>query len=137
LKTSKASWPSSIPPLSRRAEVVLLLGVGRDVVPDPAEELAGGGALGEALDHRVGDELRHPPGVELAEVLAVAGQHALRDELQQHRVVALEGGEDLRVGLARAEVRGGQIAETAAGLAAGLDRLDRVPGGDRLDAGRP
>ena len=84
----------------------------------------------------LGDERRRCPiGVQLAELVAVAGQQRLRDELEQDRVVALEGREDLGVGLELAEAVLGQVAGAAAGLAAALDRLGRVPGGERLEAG--
>ena len=52
-----------------------------------------------APDDLVGDEAHRPQGVELAEVVAVAGQQALGDELQQDGVVALERREDVGVGL--------------------------------------
>ena len=62
-----------------------------------------------------------PSQVELAEVVAVAGQQLLGDELQQDGVVALEGGEDVGVGLEAGQPVLGQVAGAAAGLAAGLD----------------
>ena len=69
-----------------------------------------------------GDELRHPERVELAERVLVVGQQVLGRELQQDRVVALEGGEDVGVGLQRGEAARAQVARAAAGLAAALDR---------------
>ena len=97
-------------------------------------ELAQRGALGQHAERLAGDELRHPERVELAERVLVVGQQVLGRELQQDRVVALEGREDVGVGLQRGEAARAQVAGAAAGLAAALDRVARVPGGDRLHA---
>ena len=70
-----------------------------------------------------GDERHHLPRVELLEMVLVVGQDALGGEHHQHRVVALEGGEDVGVGLQRGESVDGHVAGPAAALAAGLDRL--------------
>ena len=67
---------------------------------------------------------------------AVAGEQALGDELQQHGVVALEGREDIAVGLERGEAVDGEVALPTTGLTAGLDRVRRVPGGERLESSR-
>ena len=70
-----------------------------------------------------GHELRHAERVELAERVLVVGQQVLGRELQQDRVVALEGREDVGVGLQRGEAARAQVARAAAGLAAALDRV--------------
>ena len=56
--------------------------------------------------------------------------------MQQDGVVAFEGGEDVRVGAQLGQPVDGQIAGTAAGLPAGLDRLRAMPGRDGLEPGR-
>ena len=99
-------------------------------------ELPRGGALHERLDHLAGDEADHPERVELAELVAVVGEQRLGHELEQDRVVALERREHVGVGLQRREAVDPQVAGAAARLAAGLDRLGRVPGGHRLEPGR-
>ena len=77
-----------------------------------------------------------PSGIQLAELVAVVGQEVLRRELEQHGVVALERREDVGVGLQRREAVAAQVAGAAARLAAGLDRVGRVAGRDRLQPGR-
>ena len=97
-------------------------------------ELAQRHALAQHAERLPGHELRHPELVEVAERVLVVRQQVLGRELQQDRVVALEGREHVRVGLQRREAAGAQIARAAAGLAAALDRVRRVPGRDRLHA---
>ena len=92
-----------------------------DGVDEPGDQRAGRRPLQHRLADHVGDEPDLAPAVERAEVVAVAGQQPLGDQLQQDGVVALEGGEDVGVGL---EVRQPvllQVARAAARLAAHLD----------------
>ena len=116
-------------------KVPLALAAGDEVVAEALNELADGGALDDGLPDLTGDELRGAELVELAEALAVSGQQALGDQLQEDRVVALECGEDLGVVLELAKAVLGQVAGAAARLPARLDRRRRVPGGGRFEPG--
>ena len=111
----------------------LLLALAQVAAVDDAADRA---ALGDRAQHLAGDERRHAERVELAELILEARQEVLRGELEQDGVVALERREDVRVGLQRGEAVGAQVAGAAARLAARLDRVRRVPGGDRLQARR-
>src|SRR4051794_30501962 len=112
-----------------------LVAAGAHLVGEAADHLADRGALGHRPEDLAGEELRHAERVELAELVLVVGEEVLRRELEQDGVVALEGGEDVGVGLEVGEAIGAQVAGTTARLAAGLDRLGGLPGGDGLDAG--
>ena len=82
---------------------------------------AADGPLEHRLDGLLGDEAGRAERVEVAELVAVAGQQLLGHQLQQDGVVALEGGEDVGVGLQRRQPVLGQVARAAARLPAGLD----------------
>ena len=69
-------------------------------------------------------------------MVAVPGEQALRHQLQEDRVVALEGGADVGVGFELREAVDGQVAGAAAAFARGLDRLRGVPAGGGLHPGR-
>ena len=84
---------------------------------------------------QAGDEADHAELVEVLELARVVGEQALGDQLQQDVVVALEGGEDVGVGLERGEPVRREVAGAAARLAALLDGPGRVPGAERLGAG--
>ena len=90
-----------------------------------------------AVDRRTGgladDVAGQHADVHGAELLGVVGQQALGDQLQQHGVVALERGVDVEVGAQRGEAVLGQEAGAAAGLAAFLQRVEGVPGAQRLE----
>ena len=113
-----------------REQVAVVVAAGEQRVG----QLAQRGPLGEDAERLPGHELRRAERVELAERVLVVGQQVLGRELQQDRVVALERGEHVRVGLQRREAVGLEVAGAAARLAAGLDRVGGVPGGHRLDA---
>ena len=66
-------------------------------------------------------------GLSSPKCVAEVGQQPPRGEQHQHRVVALERREDVGVGLERREPVDAHVAGAAAALAAGLDRLGRVP----------
>ena len=70
------------------------------------------------------------------DVVGVGGQQLLGDQLGQHVVVALEGGEHVGVGLERDQPVLGEIACAAAGFAGLLDGAGGVPGVGGLEAGR-
>ena len=76
-----------------------------------------------------------PELVEVLEARGVVGEQPLGDQLEQDRVVALERGEHVGVGLERGEPVLRQVAGAAARLAALLDGAGRVPGAERLGAG--
>ena len=135
-----AAVDPALEPLGRALEQVLVapaeeveLGLAREQVAGVGQ-LAQRRALGQHAQRLPGHELRQPERVELPERVAVVGQQVLGRELQQDRVVALEGREDVGVGLQRGEAARAQVARAAARLAAALDRLAGVPGGDRLHA---
>ena len=73
------------------------------------------------------DEAGGAEPVELAEVVAVAGEQLLGDELQQDGVVTLERREHVGVGLEPGQPVLGEVAGAAARLAAVLDRARGVP----------
>ena len=111
-----------------------------DGVADHLHDLAREQPLDHGLDRLAGDEGDHLARVELAELILVVGEQALGGEHHQHRVVALEGGEDVGVGLQRGEPVDGHVAGAAAALAAGLDRVVAcqlavafIAGGERLE----
>ena len=104
-------------------------------VAHPLQDRAGVGPLQHSLDGGGGDEPDHADLVEVLEGVLVVGEQALRDQLHQDRVVALEGGEHVGVGLQRVEPVDREVAGAATGLAALLDRPGRVPGAERLRAG--
>ena len=151
LKTAKASAPG-LPrlaqpqrqrleqvPLAVLEQVELPAAVGRALLAVAArrggdealDEAAGGGALDDGPGELAGAEPHHAEGVEVAERVAVVGEQALGDELEQHRVVALERREHVGVGLEGREPVDGEVARAAARLAAGLD------GGRRVGRRRP
>ena len=70
----------------------------------------------------------------LGELLAVVGEQALGHELQQHVVVALEGGEDVEVCAQPHEAVTGHESGAATGLAGLLQGVERVPGLSGLSA---
>ncbi len=83
---------------SRSSRLALLVRAGARVEqalqqPVPAH------ALEHRLEGLVGDEAGGADQVQLAEVVAEAGEQLLGDQLEQDGVVALEGGEDVGVGL--------------------------------------
>ena len=114
--------------------LVPLVAAGQRVL-DRGEQLAGAGPLQDGLDRETGDVAHHAELVEVLELALVVGQQPLGDQLQQDGVVALEGREDVGVGLERGEAVGPEVARAAARLAALLDRPGRVPGGQGLEAG--
>src|SRR5690606_3590660 len=73
--------------------------------------------------------------VEVLELLLVAGEEALGDLEEEHRVVALERREDVGVGAEGGEAVGVAVALAAAGLAGLLDGVGGVAGGERLERG--
>ena len=115
--------------------LVPLVAAGQHVL-DRREQLAGAGPLQHGLDRQPGDEADHAELVHVLELAGVVGQQALGDQLEEHVVVALEGGEDVGVGLERVEAVGAEVARAAARLAALLDGAGGVPGAERLEPGR-
>ena len=91
--------------------------------------------LDDGLDRQAGDEAGHAELVHLLELAGVVGEQALGDQLEQDVVVALEGGEDVGVGLQRGEPVLAEVARAAARLAALLDGAGGVPGAEGLGAG--
>ena len=116
-------------------QVVLVLAARDEIVGESLDDLPDRGPLDHRLVHLAGDEADRADRVELAELVAVVGQESLGDELEEDRVVAFEGGEDVGVRPELSEPVLAQVARAAAALAAGLDRLDRVPCGEGLDPG--
>jgi len=116
-------------------EVGAVVAAGEQAVGEPGEQTARRGALGDDPDRLTAEELRDAERVELAELVAVVGEEVLGAELEQDGVVALERREDIGVGLQRGEAVGLEVAGAAARLAARLDRVGRMPRGDRLEAG--
>ena len=114
--------------------LVPLVAAGQHVL-DPLEQLVHRGPLEHRLDREPGHEADHAELVHLLELARVVGEQPLGDELQQHVVVALEGGEHVGVGLERGEPVGREVARAAARLAALLDGAGGVPGAERLGAG--
>ena len=101
------------------------------------DERAADGPLDDPGRHLASAEEEGAPGVELVEGVLVLGEHALGHELQQDGVVALEGAEDVGVGLEVGEAVDRHVAGAAARLAAHLDRVGGVLGGQCLDARGP
>ena len=91
-------------------DVRLALTRDRNDVAHPLEQLVHGGPLQDRLDGETGHEADQIQLVHLLELLPVAGEQALGHQLQQHRVVALEGGEDVRVRLERGQPVGHEVA---------------------------
>ena len=115
-------------------DLLVAAGHGAD---QPLDERPRGGALEHHLADLLGDEGGAAPAVQRAELVPVAGEQPLGDQLQQHRVVALEGGEDVGVGLQAGQPVLGQVAGAAARLAARLDGAGGVPGLRGLETGGP
>jgi hypothetical protein len=92
-----------------------------------------------AVDGRAGclahDVAGQHAKVDVPELLGVVSQQAFCHELEQHRVVAFEGGVDVEVGTERREAVLDQEASAAAGFTAFLQRIQRVPGAERLECG--
>ncbi len=80
-------------------EQVGVLAAPRGGVDDALQQRASGRALDDRAHHLVGDEPHRAQRVQRPEVVAVARQQPLGHQLQQHRVVTLEGREDVGVGL--------------------------------------
>ena len=114
---------------------MLLLPAGNEIVREPLRELAQRAALDDRLVDLAGNEAGRLDRVELAELVAVVGQQPFGHELQQDRVVAFERSEDVDVGPELTEAVLAQISGAAACLTALLDRLGRMPRGERLDSG--
>ena len=97
------------------------------------QDLAHTGALEHLLAGLLGDHPHRVEQVHRLELAAEADQQVLGDELEQDGVVALEGREDVAVGLERGQPVGREVAGSSTGLAGLLHRLGRVPGRDRLE----
>src|SRR5690606_3169141 len=104
-----------------------------------------GERLAQLAEPRAVEDLRCPllRGIrgELLRVLALElrgeiAQQALADELKQHVVVTLEGGIHVEVVVQADETVLGEEPLTTARLARLLDRVERVPGRQRLERGR-
>ena len=85
----------------------------------------------------------HPPAHEFQDGVVTVflegflevGEQGLRQQLHQHRIVPLEGGEDVRIGFERGEAVLGQVTLTARSFPAFLDGGGGEPGGVGLQAG--
>ena len=116
-------------------DVGVLVGA-RHQVGDPLRQRPGRGQLQDGPHHLVGHEADGRGRIHALELIPEVGEQSLGDQLEQHRVVPLEGREDVGVGPQLGEPVDRQVAGSPAGLPAGLDGLSRVPGRDRLDACR-
>ena len=100
-----------------------------DVLPEPSQP-----RTVEDLARRVLEgELGERRSILVLELLREVGEQALADQLQQHVVVALEGDVDVEVLAEPDEPVLEHVAGAAASLAGFLQRVERVPGRERLE----
>ena len=94
-----------------------------------------------AFDHALADRGGREPNplhrAHALDVVRVSGQQFFGDELDQHVVVAFEGGEHIGVAAQCDQPVLRQIACAAASFAGLLNRGAGVPRADRLQAGSP
>ena len=109
---------------------------GRAEVGDRLAELAQAGAVEELARGLRDGEAGEGRGILPLELTGVVGQQPLADQLQQHVVVALERDVDVEVVVQADQAVLGEEAGAAAGLAGLLDRVERVPGRQRLERRR-
>ena len=117
--------------LAGRVEESGLLAIGEGVLQVLDQGIRGGAAAqqgGEVIQ----SEADHLQRVEAADLLGEAGHKLLTGQLHHHHVVALEGGEDIRVCLQAGQQILGHVAVAAAGLAHLLDGVGGVRGVRRL-----
>ena len=81
------------------------------------------------------DVADQPEDPVVGELLAEVGQQGLRRQLEEHRVVPLEGGEHVGVALQRTDAVDAQVALAPTTLPADLEGVGRVVGGEGLHAG--
>ncbi|MPM76933.1 hypothetical protein SDC9_123932 [bioreactor metagenome] len=119
--------------LQRQAVLVAQLRAG----DHPGDQRLGRGPLQHRLTQAARRRAGHPQQVEIAPGVPVVHEQFLGDQLLQHRVVALEGGEHVDVLADLGQQVLGQVAGPAAGLPHRLHGVDRPPGLGHLERGRP